>query len=78
MSFDFQFFGVDWGILCVVIDIFDYFMGCIDEVFEEYYLSDFMEVENVDSGYVEEVVLWINENLIRDFFWMICIVMGFF
>ncbi|VBB83781.1 Putative Protein similar to C6B12.02c of Schizosaccharomyces pombe [Podospora comata] len=75
-SLDFQSPGVDWGILRVAIDTLDHFMGRIDEASEEHYSSDFMEAENADSGHVEEAVLWINENLTRDFFWMTRTVMG--
>ncbi|KAK4178541.1 Mus7/MMS22 family-domain-containing protein [Triangularia setosa] len=75
-SLDFQSPGFDWGILQVAIDTLDHFMSRIDEASEEHYSSDFMETENADSSHVEEAVLWVNENLTRDFFWMSRTVMG--
>ncbi|KAK0741672.1 Mus7/MMS22 family-domain-containing protein [Apiosordaria backusii] len=75
-SLDFQSPGFDWGILRVAIDTLDHFMNRIDEASEEHYSSDFMETENADSSHVEEAVLWVNENLTRDFFWMTRTVMG--
>ncbi|KAK0673461.1 Mus7/MMS22 family-domain-containing protein [Cercophora samala] len=75
-SLDFQSPGFDWGILRVAIDTLDHFLSRIDEASEEHYSSDFMEADNADSSHVEEAVLWINENLTRDFFWMARTVMG--
>ncbi|KAK4205657.1 Mus7/MMS22 family-domain-containing protein [Triangularia verruculosa] len=69
-SLDFQSPEFDWGILRVAIDTLDHFMGRIDEASEEHYSSDIMGTENADSSHVEEAVLWVNENLTRDFFWM--------
>ncbi|KAL2193527.1 Mus7/MMS22 family-domain-containing protein [Corynascus similis CBS 632.67] len=67
-SLDYQSPGFDWGILREALNTLEHFLGRIDEASEEQYSSEFDD--NLDSPFLEDSVLLVNEYLTKDFFWM--------